>query len=1820
MNRHPTIEEEEPGRAPPPAYRGLSSPPPRFAQLMEYVHVPPRAVSDAPPVEQMEQPAPRAQSAAESREVAVPRRLPVPSANLPPAPSRTQQLQQPPVAPRNDSGPDPVRRFSQRSPARRLFQDNDAAQRLHHPRQMSPPLADLPSPNQPRSRPGHHATRDPDTPFSQAQEQWLARMLATMRGELRNDLREFAERSRTATPSRHSQRGEAPAQSYLMTGGRGGTSPPRHTAHTRSPVRAGHGLRDDLPHHRSEAPAPSPGRLDRQYGRTLSPRGESGTSRGRSGCQLSARESRMAEDNERVKQMGGTIKFHADTIGYFFPNMSRAEHPKDTVEIGGRTHYRHVRDFIDAAERAILTHSMPEHVIRNNLHMCFKGTAILWFQSELSVTAKLQVLDGDGIVEWVKMLTRKYHQQPAIALKRLTSETYTTGDLAKDRSPAEWCMTVMRLCQDAELGGQHQYAAQAWNLLDPWFQMFVPMPSRDTALSDFICVLEEKFPVLRQQLLANQQRNGKYDPRQFANDPRLRGVGVPVNENDYANSRSHPRVSNPYYRGQRTGAQSDRPGPRPDYDTQKTRGPANGYASRNHGNGPPAQNPQPSDRRPSDGKNGYYNRDNRNAGQPQREDVKRNNNPRYDKPQGVYHGRPEEAPPSPVQERTEHGERPTSCEADHDDARDRDAQDWDDDPRNWGQHEDRDRTASPAELHYSDHDDDELNNYWLDPTYLDEDVPQPQGIPQVCKFCHQHFCSGNKLHMHLRSNCRDRQTGYQGNVYAAWSKIALEEKATLLPVTKGLPKEVAPGDIPCIKSSAPAPPAGLRGIQNWYYVKMPVQAGPNSKVLQVTPDTGAAYSLADRAFVEKNFPNAHWEDLPQPISTGGVGKDKVLSKQSVCLTLYIPSRRSNGERVFALWRVCLFVIDHLAPKILLGMDTLAPQEAIIDLKASKLIQPRCQGVTTSITYRPRDQTARKIRKLTAGTTVFVPAHSAVRVPIHVSGRKPLSECTDYHFKAQDLLKLPHAATYYNAVIKHDTTHVLVRNDTSRSVVVQRRTPLGHAVPAEADRIYAIDPAEHALAAMPDLHNGASRETKLDNGVTVFGSPGQVKQLAEIVMEHPKLWTDRRTHIDIPEEQWMQVPLKQGWENHKFSTKVYPVGAKDKEVIDKVFDKLHDDGRMDWAQRFTPFGVPVFVTRKTGVDDNGQPVSVGRPVIDMRDVNDWILKDSYPLTDQNDILNAMSGAAYYTVVDGLSYFYQFPIRKEDRHIYAINSHWGQEILNVAGMGFRNSVQHVQRQGDLILKDMRHFARAYVDDFVVFSNTWEEHLQHLRMFLKRLDQYRFSLSPKKAFIGYPTIELLGQRVDAFGLSSTEERIAAMRNLAFPRTAADLETYIGAISFLRDKTPYLTQLARPLEELKTELLREAPKKRGHARKKYAMDVQIREVPALREAFEDVQSLWNNTIKTFHAVRGRPLYLDVDSSKAYGMGAMLYHVKGDPAPEMEDSDLPLGIEDDEMNPVAWLKKVKDFAPGSIQPVVFLSKNLTPPERRYAPTELEMAGLTWAIRKVRHLVESAPKVYVFTDHSAVTAIARQKRLTGTASLAKMNLRLVNASMYLQQFPNLDVRYRPGRCHIVPDALSRLENTEPSGEDHLASTLDDLPHVFHTLLIEMSDALKDKLRQGYLEDPVWKRVKEVCEGTKEDKEYRPLPQGDEEDTGDDDNSTIALTETEGTHSVKPKRKHYPLAGLRFTIKDGLIYYHDGKDGTERLCVPDALTPGIFKQAHDECYHQGFERTYDRVRASFYIYRLARKLRAYLTHCPQCMLNRTHRHRRHGDYRGEDYQP
>ena len=88
-------------------------------------------------------------------------------------------------------------------------------------------------------------------------------------------------------------------------------------------------------------------------------------------------------------------------------------------------------------------------------------------------------------------------------------------------------------------------------------------------------------------------------------------------------------------------------------------------------------------------------------------------------------------------------------------------------------------------------------------------------------------------------------------------------------------------------------------------------------------------------------------------------------------------------------------------------------------------------------------------------------------------------------------------------------------------------------------------------------------------------------------------------------------MLEGWEKRVKRKRVYLTGEAEKELIDKVFNKLQAEGKLKWATDHTPTGYLVFVTYRDVIRD-GVCTRVGRLVVDLRDVNKEAVKDMYPV--------------------------------------------------------------------------------------------------------------------------------------------------------------------------------------------------------------------------------------------------------------------------------------------------------------------------------------------------------------------------------------------------------------------------------------------------------------------------------------------------------------------------------------------------------------------------------------------------------------------------------
>ena len=128
----------------------------------------------------------------------------------------------------------------------------------------------------------------------------------------------------------------------------------------------------------------------------------------------------------------------------------------------------------------------------------------------------------------------------------------------------------------------------------------------------------------------------------------------------------------------------------------------------------------------------------------------------------------------------------------------------------------------------------------------------------------------------------------------------------------------------------------------------------------------------------------------------------------------------------------------------------------------------------------------------------------------------------------------------------------------------------------------------------------------------------------------------------------------------------------------------------------------------------------------------------------------------------------------------------------------------------------------------------------------------------------------------------------------------------------------------------------------------------------------------------------------------------------------------------------------------------------------MKITNIVWVVKKIRHLIEAviaSRVIIVYTNHVATVDIVRQSSIN-TTSTKKLNLRLIRASKYLQRF-RLEIRHKPDKTNVIPDALSRLASRSYRAETNkfILNTVED----FLVSVITVSEAFRRRLLDDYQE-------------------------------------------------------------------------------------------------------------------------------------------------------------
>src|SRR3984957_4937654 len=191
----------------------------------------------------------------------------------------------------------------------------------------------------------------------------------------------------------------------------------------------------------------------------------------------------------------------------------------------------------------------------------------------------------------------------------------------------------------------------------------------------------------------------------------------------------------------------------------------------------------------------------------------------------------------------------------------------------------------------------------------------------------------------------------------------------------------------------------------------------------------------------------------------------------------------------------------------------------------------------------------------------------------------------------------------------------------------------------------------------------------------------------------------------------------------------------------------------------------------------------RLCIDYWALNKITVRNQYPIPRINDLLDQLTGAKYFSKIDLKSGYHQVPIEHFDVWKTAFKSKEGLFEWLVMTFGLTNSPATFMRLMDNILRPFTNsFVVVYLDDILIFSQTWEEHLHHIRQVLQTLRQHKLCANLEKCTFGMTQVQYLGYIVDEKGVHVDPKKIDVIQDWTSPTTLIELRNFLDLAKLYR------------------------------------------------------------------------------------------------------------------------------------------------------------------------------------------------------------------------------------------------------------------------------------------------------------------------------------------------------------------------------------------------------------------------------------------------------
>jgi hypothetical protein len=408
---------------------------------------------------------------------------------------------------------------------------------------------------------------------------------------------------------------------------------------------------------------------------------------------------------------------------------------------------------------------------------------------------------------------------------------------------------------------------------------------------------------------------------------------------------------------------------------------------------------------------------------------------------------------------------------------------------------------------------------------------------------------------------------------------------------------------------------------------------------------------------------------------------------------------------------------------------------------------------------------------------------------------------------------------------------------------------------------------------------------------------------------------------------------------------YRIHPEKSQMIQTEIDYMLKQGIIEESS--SPWAAPIVIIPKPGGSI--------RFCTDFRRLNNLTVPDAYPMPRIDDLIDKVGGAKYLTKIDLSRGYWQVPMDEASIPISAFVTPQGQFQWRYMPFGLRNAPATFQRLINKVLSGCGLFTAAYLDDILIFSSSWEDHLSHVSKVLERLRSAGLTIKKSKCVFANAEVEFLGHKIGLRSVEPRREKVQALLDFPRPANRKQLRSYLGLAGYYRKFIPHFAQITVCLNQLL----------RKGARFEWTSETET--------AFLDLKS----------RLASRPILRTPDFQLPFCLA-------------VDASDIAIG---------ANLFQVID---GVEHPLCYYSKRLDVHQRHYSTVEKEALALLTATR-VFSVYFGSQSVTVYTDHSPLQFINK---------MANSNQKLLRWSLELQQY-NLKIVHRAGKNNLIPDILSR---------------------------------------------------------------------------------------------------------------------------------------------------------------------------------------------------------